>query len=117
MVQVVFVREDAYHTVVPEYPSRLAIYRMPALHPYIRSAANAKSPQRSDRGQKSLVGGCLCEAPLARKKGTSAVLGLHLRPAAVGNFPFPHSHHAMTVAPFHDSLLYGTRGREAFTDS
>ncbi len=40
---IIFVRENAYHN------------RMPALHPYIRSAANAKSPQRSDRGQKSLV--------------------------------------------------------------
>ena len=34
---------------------------------FIRSAANAKSPQRSDRGQMSLVGGRLCEAPMKRK--------------------------------------------------
>ena len=33
------------------------------LHPYMRFAGNAKSPQTSDRRRKSLVGGWLGEAP------------------------------------------------------
>ena len=60
---VMFVRENAYQTVVSQNSDRLPINRMPTLHPHIGSAANAKSPQRSDRGQKSLVGSHLCEAP------------------------------------------------------
>lgn len=46
------------------------------------------------------------------QKRTSAVLGLHLRPLAVGNLPFLVSRHPMTVGPFHESLLY--RGKVNF---
>ena len=57
---------NAYHTVVPKSTGWFWDACIALIH-FIRSAASAKSPQRSDRGQMSLVGGRLCEAPMKRK--------------------------------------------------
>ena len=97
--------QHVYHMVGSHHLIRLPISRMPALHSYIRSAANAKSPQRSDRRPKSLVGGRLCGPPFNKD---------HHCPSMA---PQARSHREpLSLSSLHDCALHSSNSPYTYLD-